>query len=200
MQLQEIFSTIRSATSRDELKGLASHMIASRFGASRHRILFFDDEPEGAKMLTKSGSAIGLHLLHEHSPVHEGQVMSAQAWLSRNSRHDHGHAMAGPIVGDGVIVGIVALTRTRDDKPFNESDVRDLGAICAHLSTWKGLLAPLGQLTAREHEIAVHVSHGRTNAEIGRIIGISENGVKQALKRIFRKCYVSSRTELAARL
>lgn len=39
-----------------------------------------------------------------------------------------------------------------------------------------------------------------TNAEIGAELWITQNSVKQALKRMFRKLDVSARTEMVAKL
>ncbi len=56
------------------------------------------------------------------------------------------------------------------------------------------------RLTARELQIANLVALGRTNAEIGNELWITENSVKQALKRMFRKLGVSSRTAMVAQI
>ncbi|XGV96859.1 MAG: helix-turn-helix transcriptional regulator [Leptolyngbya sp. BL-A-14] len=56
------------------------------------------------------------------------------------------------------------------------------------------------RLTARELQIAELVALGQTNAEIGKELWITENSVKQALKRMFRKLEVSSRAEMVAKL
>jgi len=55
-------------------------------------------------------------------------------------------------------------------------------------------------LKSRELQIANLVALGRTNTEIGTELWITENSVKQALKRMFRKLKVSSRTEMVAQL
>lgn len=52
----------------------------------------------------------------------------------------------------------------------------------------------------RELQIVELVALGRTNAEIGTQLWITENSVKQALKRMFRKLDVSSRAEMVAQL
>ena len=44
------------------------------------------------------------------------------------------------------------------------------------------------------------VALGKTNAEVGSELWITENSVKQALKRMFRKLEVSSRAEMVAKL
>jgi DNA-binding CsgD family transcriptional regulator len=56
------------------------------------------------------------------------------------------------------------------------------------------------RLTSRELQIAELVGLGRTNAEIGSELWITENSVKQALKRMFRKLDVSSRAQMVAQL
>lgn len=55
-------------------------------------------------------------------------------------------------------------------------------------------------LTPREIQIAQLVAQGQTNAEIGVTLWITENSVKQALKRMFRKLEVSSRAQMVALL
>jgi DNA-binding CsgD family transcriptional regulator len=56
------------------------------------------------------------------------------------------------------------------------------------------------RLTPREIQIAQLVAQGLTNAAIGAELWITQNAVKQALKRMFRKLDISARTELVARL
>lgn len=56
------------------------------------------------------------------------------------------------------------------------------------------------RLTKREHQIVELVARGMTNAEIGAELWIQPDSVKQALKRIFRKLNVSTRTEMVVKL
>lgn len=56
------------------------------------------------------------------------------------------------------------------------------------------------RLTDRERQIAELVAQGLTNREIGAQLWITQNSVKQALKRIFQKLEISARTELAAKI
>jgi DNA-binding CsgD family transcriptional regulator len=58
----------------------------------------------------------------------------------------------------------------------------------------------LYSLTPREIQIAELVARGLTNKEIGTQLWITQNSVKQALKRMFRKLEVSSRTEMVSKL
>jgi transcriptional regulator EpsA len=56
----------------------------------------------------------------------------------------------------------------------------------------------LGGLSEREHEILHWVRTGKTNFEIGMILLISPNTVKNHLKRIFQKLDVSTRAQAVA--
>lgn len=57
----------------------------------------------------------------------------------------------------------------------------------------------LGGLSEREHEILHWVKSGKTNFEIGMILTISPNTVKNHLKRIFQKLDVSCRAQAVAK-
>jgi DNA-binding CsgD family transcriptional regulator len=52
-------------------------------------------------------------------------------------------------------------------------------------------------LSGREREVAVLVSRGRTNQQIGRVLGVSHKTVETHLSRIFSKLEVCSRAEVA---
>jgi len=56
------------------------------------------------------------------------------------------------------------------------------------------------QLTPQELQIALLVSQGRTNAEVGRAVFLSTRTVEFHLSRAYRKLGVASRTELTRRL
>jgi transcriptional regulator EpsA len=57
----------------------------------------------------------------------------------------------------------------------------------------------VGGLSDREHEILHWVKSGKTNYEIGMILTISPNTVKNHLKRIFQKLDVSCRAQAVAK-
>lgn len=158
---------------------------------------------------------VARYLAEHHSPVHEGLVTSPKAWKIICPRPDHWHVMAGPIVDRGQLVGAVGCTRERSMSAFDAQNLADLSAVCLHLSVWTATVRlaqsetpkePQHQpfksdrLTPRELQIAELVALGRTNAEIGTELWITENSVKQALKRMFRKLEVSSRAEMVAQL
>lgn len=92
---------------------------------------------------------------------------------------------------------------------FKAQDLANLGAVCLHLSARLAELrrqfpsiakSPGQSLTPREIQIVNLVAKGLTNAEIGSELWITQNSVKQALKRIFRKLHVSSRVEMVMKV
>jgi DNA-binding CsgD family transcriptional regulator len=177
-------------------------------------VFFFDQLPLLDRRL-RAALQLGLsaehnpvvrYLMERHAPVHEALVASPRVWSLICPRADHRHVLAGPIVGGAQLVGVIGFTREQADPAFDAQNLVDLSALCLHLSTWAATVrAPhpasrAERLTPRELQIAALVAQGRTNAEIGTELWITENSVKQALKRMFRKLEISSRTELAAHL
>jgi DNA-binding CsgD family transcriptional regulator len=66
----------------------------------------------------------------------------------------------------------------------------------ADRNSWKQALG----LTDREAEVSAGILRGQTNAEIARVLFISEGTVKNHLKHIFQKVGVKNRTALAHNL
>jgi DNA-binding NarL/FixJ family response regulator len=58
-------------------------------------------------------------------------------------------------------------------------------------------MTPCERLTAKEVQIAILVWQGLTNREIGRIVGTTEQVIKNHLRSTFDKLGVWSRLELA---
>jgi DNA-binding NarL/FixJ family response regulator len=52
-------------------------------------------------------------------------------------------------------------------------------------------------LTSRERDLVGGIIGGKTNHEMAREFGISEQSVKNALSILYQKCHVRSRLELA---
>jgi DNA-binding NarL/FixJ family response regulator len=55
----------------------------------------------------------------------------------------------------------------------------------------------LANLTSREREIAASIAEGRSNREIAKQLGVSEQTVKNHVTSILHKVGVSSRLQLA---
>ncbi len=212
--LQPLFAAIDRVKDERDLKINVTSKLGEHFAANRSGIFFFDQlsqlNPNLQKILKVAMSIehnpVARYLTERHAPVHEGLVTSPKVWKMICPRPDHWHVMAGPIVVRGQLVGAVGCTRDKSMPAFDSQHLADLSGICLHLSMWAAtirLSAPslkAALLTARELQIVELVALGRTNAEIGTELWITENSVKQALKRMFRKLEVSSRTEMVAQL
>jgi DNA-binding NarL/FixJ family response regulator len=92
---------------------------------------------------------------------------------------------------------------------FTTQDLAYLSALCAHLSARIAVIrtkpnlsisSATCQLTAREIQIAELVAKGLNNTEIGKELWITQNSVKQALKRMFRKLKVTTRMKMVSQL
>ncbi len=226
----DLFEAIRQTCSKSDLRSQVAPKIGEYFGAKRWAIFFFDQLPLNDRNLQKilkialsiEHNPVVRYLAERHAPVHEALVTTPKAWKLICPRPDHWHVMAGPIINHGQILGVVGCTREKAMPAFDSENLVDLSAICLHLSVWvatvgsQGIFAENSQhqlfnsdffrdgkakrLTPRELQIAELVALGRTNAEIGNQLWITENSVKQALKRMFRKLEVSSRAEMVAQL
>jgi DNA-binding CsgD family transcriptional regulator len=211
--LQEFFRAIAQAKTEQDLRLLIATEIREYFTATRGGLFFFDQLPLADSKLQKvleialstQHNPVLHYLVEHHAPVHEALLVTPKTWQLICPRADHWHVMAGPIVSNGKLVGTIGFTRKRDLPAFEHNNLADLSAICLHLSTWAATVCSqhqlvTNQLTPREVQIAQLVAQGKTNAAIGKELWITENSVKQALKRMFRKLKVSSRAEMVAQL
>ena len=219
--LQHLFQAIAQVENKAELQ-VVMPSIAEYFVVQRCGLFLFEQLPTeraGQNGILQKATSIKYnpvlrYLVERHAPVHEGMVTSPKAWRLLCPRADHRHVMAGPVVSNGQLVGGIGLTRDQHHPAFITQDLTDLSALCLHLSTRITILVTLpsnpsilntpnlnsDKLTPRELQIAELVAQGLTNAKISKALWITENTVKQALKRIFRKLEVSSRAEMVSRL
>jgi DNA-binding CsgD family transcriptional regulator len=183
-----------------------------------------DDFVDRYQQFGRSVDPVLDYVVKYHAPAHEELVLPPGGWKQSKlyqrccSQYNHEHIMTGAlakpllwrIVGNGQLIGTVNFARVGDNIPaFNWNDLASLGAACSHFSAKLAelrrqsdpVLDPIIQrLTPREIQIAMLVAKGLTNTEIGTELWITQNSVKQALKRMFRKLEVSARTEMVARL
>jgi DNA-binding CsgD family transcriptional regulator len=212
--LQHLFEAINQVKNEQDLRSQVVPQIGEYFAAKRCGVFFFDQLPLLDGNLQKAlpialsieHNPIARYLVERHAPVHEALVASPKVWTMICPRPDHWHVMAGPIVSCGKLVGVFGCTREQSMPAFDTQNLADLSGICLHLSVWTATVRSpyqpfkTNRLTPRELEIAELVALGRTNAEIGTELWITENSVKQALKRMFRKLEVSSRAQMVAQL
>lgn len=213
--LHAIFHAIASAQNEQELQLALKQTVGEHFGVQRWGIYLLDDQStsevdvQAIPDVCIESNPIGRYVAERHAPAHEELVLSPGSWKQLCPRQDHEHVMTGPIVCDGRLVGTLNLARFSGTSAFDANDLADLSALCLHLSAKlatlrakpKTLNSPLAsRLTPRELEIAELVAQGLTNGEIGAKLWITQNSVKQALKRMFRKLEVSARAEMVAKL
>ena len=212
--LATIFEAIALTETEQEIRQQIMPQIGECFAAKRYQLFLLDRLSAKVSGLFKLAMSpdynpVLRYIMENHAPVHEGILVSQSQWQSICPRFDHGHVIAGPIVADGKVVGGLGMTRDRFSQEFDRQDIVNLSALCLHLSTHlakiKSEKVKLSStntrlITPREVEIAELVAQGFTNAEIGKNLWITENSVKQALKRIYRKLNVSSRAAMVARL
>jgi DNA-binding CsgD family transcriptional regulator len=224
--LQSLFQAIAQARDEQELRQHVKVRVREYFAAQRCGLFFFEQLLSAEKKLSNIAQrALSLdhnpvlrYLVERHAAVHDELVLPPGVWKTICPRSDHAHVMAGPIVTNGCLVGGLGFTRDseallrsadRNAPAFNAQDLADLSALCLHLSirlatieSRSSGLIPLNRdrLTPREIQIAELVAQGLTNAQIGATLWITENSVKQALKRMFRKLEVSSRAQMVAQL
>lgn len=117
------------------------------------------------------------------------------------------HGVVAPILGGGRLLGGIYFLRRPGYPSFQASDLLHISTFCQHLAVQLTTLRFIHHtstkpfaLTNRESEIVDLVAQGFTNREISRCLFISADGVKQALKRLYKKVGVSNRAALVAKL
>ncbi|MEL7246379.1 MAG: LuxR C-terminal-related transcriptional regulator [Cyanobacteria bacterium J06573_2] len=224
--LQSIFEEITQTRNEQDLRERVIVQLGEYFEAKRKGLFFFDSLASSKipgifqLALSLEHNPVLRYVVENHAPVHEEVVLQPGKWRTICPRFDHGHVMAGPIIGNGKLIGGIGFTRTKESSAFSNQDLADLSAVCLHLSTWLITIkspkkefnldlyldsnsnsnSKITCLTSREIQIVELVAKGLTNAQIGKELWIQENSVKQALKRMFRKLEVSSRAEMVARV
>ena len=224
-----LFQAIATAPTEQALRFRVMDNISKYFGVQRWGIYLLDADHNLASVdaqgvsdtfveryqkFGKSVDPVLRYAVEYHVPAHEELVLPKGAWKQSElykrccSTYDHEHIMTGPLVGQGQLTGTINFARIGHVPAFNHFDLASLGAVCTHISTRLAELrkppsAPNSvakRLTPREIQIANLVAKGLTNSEIGAELWITQNSVKQALKRMFRKLEVSARTEMVAKL
>ena len=230
MNLHSLFHQLATASSETELRFSLMDNLHQHFGVQRWGIYLFDRENnlisndacgvsdrfiETYQQIGQAVDPVLKYVREYHAPAHEELVLPPGTWKQSQLyqkcciRGRHEHIMTGPIVGNGNLIGTINFARVGNTTAFNSKDLSKLSAVCLHVSACLANLrsSPIFQpnsqtvlLTVREIQIAKLVARGLTNIEIGRELWISSNTVKQALKKMFRKLEVSSRTEMITKL
>jgi len=193
---------LRLARTISEQTGLALER-ATRFEATGQRVGVLQDVldhlPQGIVVSSAEGETIFVNSVAAASPQPCGSladmvashVREAREALWRDNRRIVTANVVEPRSGRQVIAKSVKLTSASDAAltliyPADSAQPR-------RLPVWD-------VLTPREQEIAELVSAGLTTKEIASRAFVSENTVKQHLKRIFAKTDVRNRAELMQRV
>ena len=229
-QLHSLFSKLANANNVSELRSyfmihagdiLAAKTWGWKFFADDFRVIDFDFQGLPSSIL-QHYEEIGYRYdplmsftIQSHAPVHSAAILSPQTWQNSLiyqhvfSRYDIEHLAIAPLLGDGRLIGKIYFTRSQNTPPFTQDNLIQLSAISTHLSVClakvrgqeKILESPLVEcLTSREQQIANLIAEGLKTAELSRELGITQNSVKQAIKRMFAKLQVSTRAEMIAKL
>ena len=211
--MKSILNLISEASELEQIVQIVNQSVSEIFAAANQRLFLFDDMTE--EMRNKSfadgrsplDNPIFKKLYDEHAPVHEAIVLTSAEWRALCPRADHRHVLAGPIVKSGELAGVLAVTRDDTTKQFDQQNLAQMSALCLHISSSLTRIEQ-GQstsrvitisVTPRQQELIRLVARGMKNADIAQELHISEHSVKQALKRLYRKHDVSSRTQLLAK-
>ena len=229
MTLHPLFQKMATASTELELRFRLMDNLSQYFAVQRWGIYLADEDNnliscdvrgvsdrfvERYQKIGRDIDPVLQYVREYHAPAHEELVLPNQTWKQSQlyrqccASNDHEHIMTGPIVGKGKLIGTINFARVSNTLAFNGKDVSNLAAVCLHLSACLANLRSQNNteilsrklLTQREIQIANLVAQGMTNAEIGKELWISHNTVKQALKRMFCKLEVCSRTEMIVKL
>ena len=202
--LQSLFEVLRNSRDLAQIRAHWIPLAAGHFDATRAALLL-QSEMESLPMppamrAQMEKNPVVRYLFERHAPVHEGVILGYNEWKSFCSRADHGHVLAGPIVVNGQIFGVLAFTRGLEKPAFDAQNLADCSALCLHLSAFFARQTPPEwSLSPRETEVVKWVREGLTNAQIAAKLGVSDETIKANLKNIFRKTGVKSRAQLAAK-
>jgi len=79
------------------------------------------------------------YVIKHHAPVHEQVLFTEESWKRSAYIHgcglqyNHEHAMTGPIVGHGQLIGMVHFARTSGYPAFDAKDLANLSALCTSI-------------------------------------------------------------------
>ncbi|MEV4416153.1 response regulator transcription factor [Catellatospora sp. NPDC049609] len=94
---------------------------------------------------------------------------------------------------------VEAIRQVHAGEPFLSPAVtrRLMARVVADSGAYERARAALAKLTPREYDVAAAVAAGRSNAEIGTMLGMTVATVKAHLTHIFAKLDVDNRTQIA---
>ena len=187
---------------REKRQASQAHNALDAFGHATMAIHFAGDPPGGAAAANPVRSVwqtpLARRLMHDYFGAPPGQVPdSVIDWLLRESSAvaDGREARTLPVqrtVGNESRQLVFALQQRTgdDDLLIVMREVSDAAVVEAMVQAFK--------LTLREAEVLYWVAKGKTNRDIGDILGSSPATVKKHLERVYVKLGVETRTAAAS--
>ena len=147
--------------------------------------------PAGAPLLSE------LRTLARHVPVLVLTDECSRAAVEQALRSGAtGYLVTGQYAPDELLAAVLA---TANGQPRLSPDV--VGVLVNRLRVTQASAEPPrpARLSPRETEIVENLVRGRTNAEIGELLGISEKTVKNHVNHVYAKLHTRNRAETVAR-
>jgi transcriptional regulator EpsA len=143
------------------------------------------------RQLLDEAAAYGLDAQSDFYRKHLNYAEALLVYIMHCERGEHDCMYVFSVAEDGVDFDPVVLDLMM---PHVDSALRRIKCVapCPQTSREAG---DVSALSDREQEVLDWVSQGKSNEEIGTILGISRNTVKNHLKRIFAKMGVTARSQ-----
>lgn len=168
---------------------VARLMRATREALGAMDTAMFAQDPEGVLLWCNAAARSLFKSLGMEAAVAEGQALPACLTAPWREGREAGHT--GPLVVP-LGSGNVEIRRvTADHENITMCMLKPAAA--ASVTEWKP-----PRLTDRESEVLLWVARGKTNRDIGEILGMSPRTVNKHLEHIFEKLGVETRTAAAA--
>jgi DNA-binding CsgD family transcriptional regulator len=198
------------------------HELSPRVPLDRAGVLDLDLSHLAATASQWDDHAVDLASLHQRALAQGGVATDREAFGHRGRARARWNrlvarplrirsALAAHLVLDARIVSVVFLLRRRDP-PFSTSERERLQplvpvlAVCDgfHLARGRGSVGGMAtgvrcrdeRLTERQRRVVEYVALGRTNAEIGRALGISPHTVRNLLVKVRARLGAANRAEV----
>ena len=175
------------------------------------------------------------YIFEKGRPVDGSTVVGTSGWQHCNNfqllrRWGFKHCMAGPLLVEGRVVGVVYTANGGETGPYRAEAIDSMDILCRAGSLALATMvetgrlggAPIGwiaqssvasrhertiggayalnQLPARSREVALLLCRGQSNKQIARALGISAYTVKDHVGKLCQRLHAHNRTELVQRL
>ncbi|MBO9567750.1 MULTISPECIES: response regulator transcription factor [Cellulomonas] len=185
---------VRAAATADELLALARRITPTVVLLDAH--LPGAGPTEAIRRLRAVAPSTAVVLLagpDDGEALDRALALGARGFLAPDVGRAELAAVAAHVQASPVTAGVAVPAVPHPATPLQESHVARADAGVAARP-----VEPTPVLTKREIEVLVGMSHGRSNAQIGQELFLSEDTVKTHARRLFRKLGASDRAQAVA--